>query len=231
VNILELRTAKNRLDMRSEDRVDVGLVNLLATFLGNDKLGRKTLLLIGAIGMTIARAGIFYTHVHQQLLVWLLVCFIIFLPSPGTRSSRATSRRCPSLVRLKGQSVGSSSHWITNALNAGVFPFIADRSQAAPFVFYPEIKASSLEQIQAQFGIYSRYQMASSAFQAWKKNPDGRGHANLAPDRRLALRDDTHPQPPLHDRARRSRSLHPASIERCARSRAGTTKVVLSSRP
>jgi sugar porter (SP) family MFS transporter len=50
--------------------VGVGLVNLLATFFGMsliDKLGRKTLLLIGASGMTFALAGvatIFHTQSH-----------------------------------------------------------------------------------------------------------------------------------------------------------------------
>jgi hypothetical protein len=74
----------------------------------------------------------------------------------------------PSRVRSKGQSVGSSSHWIMNALIAGAFPYIAAKSQAAPFVFfaammllqffvvlfiYPETKGSSLEAIQAKFGL------------------------------------------------------------------------------
>jgi SP family arabinose:H+ symporter-like MFS transporter len=156
--------------------VGVGLVNLLATFLGMsliDKVGRKTLLLVGAIGMTIALggvAGIFYAHVHQELLVWLLVFFIVFFAiSQGSVIWVYISEVFPSRVRSKGQSLGSSSHWIMNALIAGVFPLIAARSQAAPFVFfasmmllqffvvlflYPETKASSLEQIQAQFGIH-----------------------------------------------------------------------------
>jgi SP family arabinose:H+ symporter-like MFS transporter len=156
--------------------VGVGLVNLLATFLGMsliDKVGRKTLLLVGAIGMTIALsgvAGIFYAHVHQELLVWLLVFFIVFFAiSQGSVIWVYIAEVFPSRVRSKGQSLGSSSHWIMNALIAGVFPLSAARSQAAPFVFfaammllqflvvlflYPETKASSLEQIQAQFGIH-----------------------------------------------------------------------------
>jgi SP family arabinose:H+ symporter-like MFS transporter len=156
--------------------VGVGLVNLLATFLGMsliDKVGRKTLLLVGAIGMTIALsgvAGIFYAHVHQELLVWLLVFFIVFFAiSQGSVIWVYIAEVFPSRVRSKGQSLGSSSHWIMNALIAGIFPLIAARSQAAPFVFfasmmllqffvvlflYPETKASSLEQIQAQFGIH-----------------------------------------------------------------------------
>jgi SP family arabinose:H+ symporter-like MFS transporter len=156
--------------------VGVGLVNLIATFLGMsliDKVGRKTLLLIGAIGTAFSLAGvaaIFYTNSHQNLLVWLLVTFIIFFAvSQGSVIWVYISEVFPSRVRSKGQSVGSSSHWIMNALIAGAFPFIAARSQAAPFVFfaammllqffvvlmvYPETKGSSLEAIQASFGIH-----------------------------------------------------------------------------
>jgi SP family arabinose:H+ symporter-like MFS transporter len=123
--------------------------------------------------MTIALsgvAGIFYAHVHQELLVWLLVFFIVFFAiSQGSVIWVYIAEVFPSRVRSKGQSLGSSSHWIMNALIAGVFPLIAARSQAAPFAFfaammllqfmvvlflYPETKASSLEQIQAQFGIH-----------------------------------------------------------------------------
>ena len=156
--------------------VGVGLVNLLATFFGMsliDKLGRKTLLLIGASGMTFALAGvatIFHTQSHQKDLVWLLVIFIVFFAiSQGSVIWVYIAEVFPSRVRSKGQSVGSSAHWIMNALIAGVFPYIAARSQAAPFAFfaammlvqfflvmfaYPETKGHSLEAIQARFGIH-----------------------------------------------------------------------------
>jgi SP family arabinose:H+ symporter-like MFS transporter len=163
-------------DSAALQTVGVGLVNLFATFLGMsliDKLGRKTLLLIGALGDTLALAGvaaIFYTHSHQSLLVWLLVMFILFFAiSQGAVIWVYISEVFPSRVRSKGQSLGSSSHWIMNAVIAGIFPYIAARSQAAPFVFfagmmlvqflvvlfvYPETKGRSLEQIQTQFGIH-----------------------------------------------------------------------------
>ncbi len=155
--------------------VGVGLVNLLATFLGMsliDKLGRKTLLLIGAIGMAIALTGvaiIFHSHAHQGLLVWMLVLFIIFFAiSQGSVIWVYIAEIFPSRVRSKGQSVGSSSHWIMNALIAGVFPYVAAKSQAAPFaffaammavqfvlvlIFFPETKGRTLEQIQAKLGL------------------------------------------------------------------------------
>jgi MFS transporter, SP family, arabinose:H+ symporter len=156
--------------------VGVGLVNLLATFLGMsliDKLGRKTLLLIGSLGMVVALlgvAGIFYTNTHQGLLVWLLMLFIVFFAiSQGSVIWVYIAEVFPSRVRSKGQSVGSSSHWIMNAIIAGIFPLIAAKSHALPFVFfavmmavqffvvlfvYPETKGRSLEAIQAGFGIH-----------------------------------------------------------------------------
>jgi SP family arabinose:H+ symporter-like MFS transporter len=154
--------------------VSVGLVNLLATFLGMsliDKLGRKTLLLIGSVGMVAALsgvAGIFYTNTHQGMLVWFFMLFIVFFAiSQGSVIWVYIAEVFPSRVRSKGQSVGSSSHWIMNALIGGAFPYVAAKSHAAPFVFfavmmmvqffvvlfvYPETKQRSLEQIQASLG-------------------------------------------------------------------------------
>ncbi len=155
--------------------VGVGLMNLLGTLLGMsliDKLGRKTLMLIGSAGMVLALSGVswvFFTQTHQRLLmVWFMVFIVFFSISQGSVIWVYISEVFPSRVRSKGQSVGSSSHWIMNALLAGVFPYIASRSHALPFVFfavmmalqflvvllvYPETKQRSLEQIQAGFGL------------------------------------------------------------------------------
>ncbi len=137
-----------------------------------DKLGRKTLMLIGSVGMVVALsgvAGIFFTNSHQGLLVWLFMLFIIFFAiSQGSVIWVYIAEVFPSRVRSKGQSVGSSSHWIMNAIIASIFPYIAAKSHALPFVFfavmmalqffvvlfiYPETKQRSLEQIQANFGL------------------------------------------------------------------------------
>jgi sugar porter (SP) family MFS transporter len=156
--------------------VAIGVVNLLATFLGMlliDKVGRKTLLLTGALGMVVALSGvgaIFATDSHQGLLVWMLVLFIVFFAvSQGAVIWVYISEVFPSRVRSKGQSLGSSSHWIMNAVIAFLFPQIAVHSHATPFFFfaammalqflvvmfvYPETKGQTLERIQANFGIH-----------------------------------------------------------------------------
>ncbi len=156
--------------------VGIGLVNLIATLLGMsliDKLGRKTLLLIGSVGMLVALAGvtaIFYKHTHQALLVWLLVLFIIFFAiSQGSVIWVYIAEVFPNRVRSKGQSIGSSAHWISAALITRYFPVVVDKfSPGTPFAFFaammgiqfllvllvfPETKDKSLEQIQARFGI------------------------------------------------------------------------------
>jgi SP family arabinose:H+ symporter-like MFS transporter len=156
--------------------VAVGAMNLLATLLGMsliDKLGRKTLLLIGGFGMTFCLSGvaiIFFSHQHQGLLVWLLVAYIAFFAiSQGAVIWVYISEVFPNRVRSKGQSLGSSTHWIMNFIISLIFPYFAMRFGGGfPFVFFaammalmffvvlftfPETKGVTLEQMQHKLGI------------------------------------------------------------------------------
>jgi sugar porter (SP) family MFS transporter len=150
----------------------IGGMNFIATFIGMaliDKLGRKTLLLIGSVGTGLCLAGvaaIFFTQTHQNLLVWLLVTYIgFFAASQGAVIWVYIAEVFPTKVRSKGQSLGSGSHWVTNAIIAAVFPIVAKTSGGAPFLFfalmmvvqflvvlfvYPETKGATLEQLQEQ---------------------------------------------------------------------------------
>ncbi len=153
----------------------IGFMNLVATLLGMsliDKLGRKTLLLTGAAGMTVALSGVaavFFTQSHQAALVWLLVAYIFFFAiSQGAVIWVYIAEVFPNRVRAKGQSLGSSSHWIMNAIISLIFPLLAAKSGGAPFAFfaammalqfvivifiYPETKGITLEQLQHKLGI------------------------------------------------------------------------------
>ena len=132
-----------------------------------DKLGRKTLLLIGAVGTAVCLAGvaaIFFMDQHKGALVWLLVAYIAFFAiSQGAVIWVYISEVFPTRVRSKGQSLGSSSHWIMNAIIAQIFPLLAAKSGGIPFAFfsammvlqffvvlfvYPETKGRTLEQLQ-----------------------------------------------------------------------------------
>jgi SP family arabinose:H+ symporter-like MFS transporter len=155
--------------------VIIGGMNLVATLLAMsviDKLGRKTLLLIGSVGTAVCLAGvaaIFLSNSHQSDLVWLLVGFIFFFAiSQGAVIWVYISEVFPTRVRSKGQSLGSSSHWIMNAIITKAFPSIAAMSAGAPFIFfsammalqffvvlafYPETKGVTLEAMQRRLGI------------------------------------------------------------------------------
>lgn len=155
--------------------VAVGATNLIFTIIAMaviDKIGRKTLLLIGSVGTAICLAGvsfIFFTSRHEELLVWMLIGFIAsFAFSQGAVIWVFISEVFPNQVRAKGQSLGTFTHWTMNALISGIFPLMAASSGAYPFVFfsammvvqffvvlflYPETKGVSLEEMQRTLGI------------------------------------------------------------------------------
>jgi MFS transporter, SP family, arabinose:H+ symporter len=155
--------------------VMVGLTNLLFTMIAMsviDRIGRKTLLLVGSVGTALCLAGvayIFLTARHESLLVWLLVGFIAFFAfSQGAVIWVYIGEVFPTQVRAKGQSLGSFSHWFVNGVISLTFPRMAASSGAYPFVFfsammvlqlvvvslfYPETKGVSLEDMQKKLGI------------------------------------------------------------------------------
>ncbi|HWC17740.1 MAG TPA: sugar porter family MFS transporter, partial [Terriglobales bacterium] len=150
--------------------VAIGATNLVFTMIAMsiiDKVGRKTLLLIGSVGTALALAGvsaIFAIHRREELLVWLLIGYIAFFAlSQGAVIWVYISEVFPNVVRAKGQSLGSFTHWAMNALISGIFPHMAARSGAYPFIFfclmmmvqffvvlfvYPETKGITLEEMQ-----------------------------------------------------------------------------------
>jgi sugar porter (SP) family MFS transporter len=151
----------------------IGLANLVGTTFGMlliDKIGRKLLLLIGAVGTFVCllmTALIFSRGTNQGMVVWLLVIFIgFFALSQGAVIWVYISEIFPNRVRSKGQSLGGSAHWVTDAIVASLFPIaVAQFSRSAPFYFfagmtalqffvvlfvYPETKGATLEQLQAR---------------------------------------------------------------------------------
>jgi len=150
--------------------VAIGATNLLFTLVGMsliDRLGRKTLLLIGAAGCSACLAGVSYvflTQSHWAALLWFLVIYIAFFAvSQGAVIWVYIGEVFPNVVRNKGQSVGNSSHWVMAAAMVGLFPIVAGKVGGAPFVFfavmtvvqffvvlffYPETKGQTLENLQ-----------------------------------------------------------------------------------
>jgi len=155
--------------------VAIGATNLIATMLALsviDRLGRKTLLLIGAVGTAACLGGvsaIFFSNARQNLLLWLLIVYIgFFAVSQGAVIWVYLSEVFPNRVRGKGQSLGSLSHWVMNAAIAYTYPQVATKSGGYAFLFfaammvvqffvvlgfYPETKNITLEEMQKKLHI------------------------------------------------------------------------------
>jgi sugar porter (SP) family MFS transporter len=154
-----------------EQAIAIGFTNLVFTMVGMsviDKLGRKTLLLIGAAGTAACLGGVawlFKTNSHPGALVWLLITYIAFFAmSQGAVIWVYIGEVFPNAVRSKGQGVGNCSHWTMNAIIALAFPvLVASIGRSAPFTFfaimtvlqfvvvlfvYPETKGQTLEALQ-----------------------------------------------------------------------------------
>jgi MFS transporter, SP family, arabinose:H+ symporter len=154
-----------------QQAIAIGFTNLIFTMVGMsviDKLGRKTLLLIGAAGTAGCLGGVawlFSTHSHPGALVWVLVTYIAFFAlSQGAVIWVYIGEVFPNSVRSKGQGVGNASHWIMNTIIALEFPVVVHfLNTETPFVFfavmtvvqfvvvlftYPETKGQTLEALQ-----------------------------------------------------------------------------------
>ena len=155
--------------------VGIGVTNLIFTFVGLwliDRLGRRTLLLIGSVGYILslgACSWAFYTH-HESIVP---VCIFAFIAAhaigQGTVIWVLISEIFPNRYRAAGQSLGSGTHWVFAALLTTVFPLMAKAfPPGAIFLFFcgmmalqlvwvitmvPETKGVPLEEIQRRFGL------------------------------------------------------------------------------
>jgi len=159
--------------------VYIGAANLFFTFLAMtviDKLGRKTLLMIGSVGMIVflgLTAYAFNTGVSgdRSVIIYLIGFIAFFAFSQGAVIWVFISEIFPNSVRSQGGSLGSFTHWIMAAIISWTFPVIVEGSEKGgmySFMFYsimmalhlifvwkwlPETKGKSLEKIQQELGI------------------------------------------------------------------------------
>jgi len=155
--------------------IGIGVTNLLFTFVGLwliDRLGRRTLLLIGSIGYILslgACAWAFYTH-HESIVPACIFAFIAaHAVGQGTVIWVLISEIFPNRYRAMGQSLGSATHWVFAALLTTVFPLMVSAFHPGTiFLFFcgmmalqlvwvlamvPETKGVPLEEIQRRLGL------------------------------------------------------------------------------
>ena len=153
--------------------IAVGVTNLIFTILAMffiDKIGRRPLLMIGAVGMFISLAGAALHYYDPNLLgdvamVGCIVGFVAFFAfSQGAVIWVFLSEIFPNRIRSKGQALGSFVDWIVNAVIGLAFPlaltnfgggdvFMFFAVLMIPFFFFvlkvmPETKGKSLEELE-----------------------------------------------------------------------------------
>jgi sugar porter (SP) family MFS transporter len=152
----------------------IGIINFIFTLLAMrliDKFGRRTLMLIGSIGLIITLGLVsraFYTESFGGMAVpvFLFIYIAFFAFSQGAVIWVFISEVFPNEVRAGGQSLGSFTHWFMAALIAFSFPAISEKlGGGTTFLIFaimmilqllfvlrlmPETKGKSLEMIQSE---------------------------------------------------------------------------------
>ena len=118
----------------------LGILNFASTFAGMwliDRLGRKTLLLIGGVGYVVSlfAAAIFFALGNGPLSAATIFLFMAaHAVGQGTVIWVLISESFPQRFRAQGQALGASTHWVFAALVALFFPIAAERF--APAVIF-----------------------------------------------------------------------------------------------
>jgi len=149
----------------------LGMINFTFTLLAMnfiDRIGRKSLMLIGSFGLIITLGLVSWSFYGQHFNGWsvpviLFVYIAFFAFSQGAVIWVFIAEIFPNQVRAKGQTLGSTTHWIMAAAVAFSFPYLAGKAGGGnTFLFFtvmmvlqlffvikfmPETKGKSLEQI------------------------------------------------------------------------------------
>jgi sugar porter (SP) family MFS transporter len=151
----------------------IGVTNMLFTILAMfiiDRFGRKTLLIIGSVGMIVFLGLTAFTFYTQNFSGYLVLIYLIgfiasFAFSQGAVIWVFLAEIFPNAVRAKGQALGSLTHWLWAAALTWTFPIVAamDFGGAYAFTFFmvamvlqlvfvikmlPETKGKTLEELQ-----------------------------------------------------------------------------------
>ncbi len=154
--------------------VGIGMINFIFTLVGIniiDKVGRRMLMLVGSVGLIVSLFLVAFTFYSGRLSgfaipIYMMMFIAFFAFSQGAVIWVFISEIFPNQVRAKGQTLGSSTHWIMAAIIAFSFPYLAESLGGAitfsffgcmmvlqlifVWFFMPETKGTSLEQIEAK---------------------------------------------------------------------------------
>jgi len=114
--------------------IAIGGTNLIFTFVGLyliDRLGRRTLLIIGSFGYIISLAMVAIAFKTEASPVFLMTFLLLFIASHAIGQGAVIwvfiAEIFPNKVRALGQSFGASTHWVFAALITLITPLFLDK--------------------------------------------------------------------------------------------------------
>lgn len=115
--------------------IAIGGTNLIFTFVGLyliDRLGRKTLMIIGSLGYIISLSMVAYAFKTQASPTFLMLFLLLFIASHAVGQGAVIwvflSEIFPNKIRAMGQSFGASVHWIFAGIITLITPVFLDKN-------------------------------------------------------------------------------------------------------
>lgn len=116
--------------------IAIGGTNLIFTFVGLyliDRIGRKTLLIIGSFGYILSLAMVAYAFKTEASAPFLMTFLLMFIASHAIGQGAVIwvflAEIFPNKTRAMGQSFGASVHWIFAAIITLVTPVFLDKEK------------------------------------------------------------------------------------------------------
>lgn len=157
--------------------IAIGGTNLIFTFVGLyliDRLGRKTLMIIGSVGYIISLSMVAYAFKTHGSPFFMMSFLLLFIASHAIGQGAVIwvflSEIFPNKIRAMGQSFGASIHWIFAAIITLITPLFLDEQKGilkdSPWIIFaflagmmilqllwtltkmPETKGVSLEELE-----------------------------------------------------------------------------------
>ncbi|WP_077616994.1 D-xylose transporter XylE [Bacillus sinesaloumensis] len=148
----------------------MGLVNVVFTLIAIftvDKIGRKPLLIIGSVGMTIGMFGVggmaFSNTIGIATLIFIIIYTASFMMSWGPVVWVLLSEIFPNKIRGQALAIAVAAQWAANYFISSTYPAMMEFSGGLTYTFYgimsllsaifvwkfiPETKGQSLEELE-----------------------------------------------------------------------------------
>lgn len=123
--------------------VVMGVVNIIFTLVAIftvDKFGRRPLLIIGSVGMTVGMAALavlsFCDLIGVGALVFIIIYTASFMMSWGPICWVLISEIFPNTIRSQAVAIAVAAQWISNFLVSSTFPYLCDWSVGGTYSIY-----------------------------------------------------------------------------------------------